>query len=323
MVTVGSMGTGHDSTPVAHLRGDTGITLGELLKQARERKGLTLEKLASETKIPRRHLEALERDNLTAMPGEFYQRAEIRTYARVVGLDQKVVLAQFESAFKPVEVRKPAREISHAPEATGRRTYVLLTLGAAVAVALVGGAIAERSASSAQLSEAPVITPASQAAPAPTVSSLDTETAPREQPAATSQAVAASQSVAISPPVQRAIASQPAAASQPSPRSEVAPASIVKQDTAVAAETSIAAGAAAPHPPAAAKAALVITTEPAGARVTVNGIGWGLSPVAIPYLPPGDKRIRVSKEGYATEERVLRIGDGQRQSLDIQLDNAP
>src|SRR5688572_9899848 len=128
MVTVGSMSTGHESTPLAHPHGDTGITLGELLRQARERKGLTLEKLASDTKIPRRHLEALERDNLSAMPGEFYQRAEIRTYARAVGLDQKLVLARFESAVRPVGERESPRETLHAPEATGRRTYVLLTL---------------------------------------------------------------------------------------------------------------------------------------------------------------------------------------------------
>jgi cytoskeletal protein RodZ len=316
MVTVGSMGTGHESTPLAHPRGNTGITLGELLRQARERKGLTLEKLASETKIPRRHLEALERDNLAAMPGEFYQRAEIRTYARAVGLDQKLVLAQFESSFKPVEVREPPRTTPHAPEATGNRTYLLLTLGAAVAAALIVGAMAARSASSAQLSKAPpVVYSAPQAAPPPAVTSQDTQTAPREQVVATSQAATASQG---------ATASQPAAASQPSPRSEVTtPASIVKTDTAVAAEASPAAVAAAAEPSAAAKAALVVTTEPGGARVTVNGIGWGLSPVTIPYLPPGDKRIRVSKEGFETQERVLRIGDGQRHSLDIQLDSAP
>ena len=53
-------------------------SLGESLRRARERRGLTLEKVARETKIPQRHLEALEHDNLTAFPSTFYQRAEIR-----------------------------------------------------------------------------------------------------------------------------------------------------------------------------------------------------------------------------------------------------
>ena len=54
----------------------------------------------------------------------------------------------------------------------------------------------------------------------------------------------------------------------------------------------------------------IVTTEPAGARVTVNGVGYGSTPLAIPYLPPGTKRIRVTKSGYRTEERVVAVDDG-------------
>ena len=68
---------------------------------------------------------------------------------------------------------------------------------------------------------------------------------------------------------------------------------------------------------------LIITTEPSGARVTVNGIGWGSSPVAIKHLPPGDKRIRVSKDGYGAAERVLALDEGRRQAVDIPLTTAP
>jgi len=64
---------------------------------------------------------------------------------------------------------------------------------------------------------------------------------------------------------------------------------------------------------------LVVTTQPAGARVTVNGIGWGTAPVTVRYLPSGVKRIRVSKEGYATEERLVRLAEGQPRTLDIRL----
>jgi hypothetical protein len=68
---------------------------------------------------------------------------------------------------------------------------------------------------------------------------------------------------------------------------------------------------------------IIVTTQPAGARVTVNGIGWGVTPLTIHHMPPGDKRIRVSKEGYASEERVLRLDAGRSQALDIQLASAP
>src|SRR6188768_1223692 len=72
--------------------------LGELLRRARNGRGLTLEQIANETRIPRRHLEALERDNLAAVPAGFYRRAEIRAYARAVNLDQRVALAELDRA---------------------------------------------------------------------------------------------------------------------------------------------------------------------------------------------------------------------------------
>lgn len=52
-------------------------------------------------------------------------------------------------------------------------------------------------------------------------------------------------------------------------------------------------------------ARLVVITQPSGARVTINGVGWGTTPVTIPYPPPGTKRIRVTKTGYESEERVV------------------
>ena len=68
---------------------------------------------------------------------------------------------------------------------------------------------------------------------------------------------------------------------------------------------------------------LVVATQPAGARVTVNGIGWGVTPVTIRHMPPGEKLVRVSKEGYASEERTLRLEQGRQQTLEIQLNAAP
>jgi PEGA domain len=49
----------------------------------------------------------------------------------------------------------------------------------------------------------------------------------------------------------------------------------------------------------------VVVTEPEGAHVTINGVGYGTTPVRIEYLPPGSKRIRATKSGYQSEERFL------------------
>jgi PEGA domain len=56
---------------------------------------------------------------------------------------------------------------------------------------------------------------------------------------------------------------------------------------------------------AAVPAGLVVITQPEGARVTINGVGWGMTPLTIGHLPPGAKRVRITMPGYRSEERVV------------------
>jgi hypothetical protein len=64
---------------------------------------------------------------------------------------------------------------------------------------------------------------------------------------------------------------------------------------------------------------LVIRTQPEGARVTVNGIGWGVSPVTIRHLEPGDKRVRVTLDGYAAVERSVAVDEGAHEAVNVRL----
>jgi cytoskeletal protein RodZ len=50
---------------------------------------------------------------------------------------------------------------------------------------------------------------------------------------------------------------------------------------------------------------LVVQSNPAGARVTINGIGWGVTPITIRNLPAGPKRVRLTKDGYVSQERTV------------------
>jgi hypothetical protein len=68
---------------------------------------------------------------------------------------------------------------------------------------------------------------------------------------------------------------------------------------------------------------LVVITEPREARVAVNGIGWGSTPITIQHLSPGEKRIRVTKDGYQAVERVIRVVEEQSTTVNIQLEPAP
>jgi cytoskeletal protein RodZ len=52
---------------------------------------------------------------------------------------------------------------------------------------------------------------------------------------------------------------------------------------------------------------LRVQSDPDGARVTVNGIGWGLTPATIKHLALGEKRVRLTKDGYASAERRIQV----------------
>lgn len=62
----------------------------------------------------------------------------------------------------------------------------------------------------------------------------------------------------------------------------------------------------------------MVVSEPPGARVTVNGVGWGETPLTIPYLALGEKRVRLTKTGYVSAERTVRI-DGQHPNATVRL----
>ena len=70
-------------------------------------------------------------------------------------------------------------------------------------------------------------------------------------------------------------------------------------------------------------AVLRITSDPTGARVTVNGVGWGSTPLAIRNLPPGSKTIRVTKDGYVTDERIVSLSGVSPSSVQLRLRRIP
>lgn len=61
--------------------------LGSLLKQERERRGLSVRDVMDATKISRRNLNALEDGEVKLLPHPVYLKGYVRNYARLVGLD--------------------------------------------------------------------------------------------------------------------------------------------------------------------------------------------------------------------------------------------
>ena len=84
--------------------------LGDLLKNTRENKGLTLDDLAQETKIQKRYLIDLEQEEFDDLPGKVYERGFLKTYANALGLGEKEVLDIYEELRGEKKVEKDSHE---------------------------------------------------------------------------------------------------------------------------------------------------------------------------------------------------------------------
>lgn len=256
---------------------------GEWLMQVRTARGLTLDEISRETKIPLRNLEALEHGDLGVIPA-FYQRAEVRAIARVVGVDERMAIGRLDTAITPAE--KPPADQTEGHEdkvrpwvkPIGAPAFVAMALGVVLAAAGIGRAVLGWMAPT-QQSESAVGAPVASAVPVRQPEPM--------VPASSSPQIGAGGPSVAQPNAASGVEAATPVASTPSSFTE-----------------------------------LVVQTDPPGARVTVNGISWGASPVTIRHLAPGAKRIRATKEGFAATEQVFALGDGQRETLNLRLSGA-
>src|SRR5205814_9236331 len=72
---------------------------GGRLREARERRGMSLRQIAEATKISVAVLDALERNDVSRLPGGIFGRAFVRSYAIEVGLDPDAVIQDFVAQF--------------------------------------------------------------------------------------------------------------------------------------------------------------------------------------------------------------------------------
>ena len=72
---------------------------GGKLREAREQRGVSLRQIANATKISMGALEALERNQVSRLPGGIFSRAFVRAYAIEVGLDPEETIQEFVAQF--------------------------------------------------------------------------------------------------------------------------------------------------------------------------------------------------------------------------------
>ncbi|AYE38772.1 helix-turn-helix domain-containing protein [Companilactobacillus zhachilii] len=91
--------------------------IGQKLRNARIKKGYTIDDLQQITKIQKRYLIAIEEGQFDHLPGDFYVRAFIKQYSDAVGISSDDLLEEYKA---DIPNSQPTQE--SAPEETKTRT---------------------------------------------------------------------------------------------------------------------------------------------------------------------------------------------------------
>ncbi len=158
-------------------------TVGQRLRVAREAKGLTLEDVAAQTRIPRRHLESLENSDWPRLPAPTYTIGFAKSYASAVGLDRgevyealRVEMGGVRPVHQTSEVFEPAD-----PARTMPKWLVFGALAAVLVLVLVMSWLNERSFSGTDVAGNETVAEAAapaQAAPPPAAAPVQTASGP-------------------------------------------------------------------------------------------------------------------------------------------------
>ena len=113
-------------------------SVGEFFRQVRETKGLTIDEVASKTRIRTDFVKALEDGNFAKLPDQVFARGFVRSYARSLGLDEEDAIHRFiQSAGSFYEKqdereRLKVRQIEEDRKRQANRKAVAIAIGIAV-----------------------------------------------------------------------------------------------------------------------------------------------------------------------------------------------
>lgn len=103
------------------------MEIGQILKEEREAKNLTLDDIQDMTKIQKRYLQAIEDNEFHRLPGRFYARAFIKEYALVLGLDPNTLLSYFDAENVQQEETVQYANVRRSRRATAAKSKSILS----------------------------------------------------------------------------------------------------------------------------------------------------------------------------------------------------
>lgn len=115
-----------------------GRTVGDLLKEERESRGLTVKQVSEATKIQARHIQAIEENDKDNMPSRVYAIGFVRTYSNYMGFEPEAMISLFK--IKTVG-RHDSRELDMTAEVDSQILATWPTLTAVSVLCLISMAV--------------------------------------------------------------------------------------------------------------------------------------------------------------------------------------
>lgn len=190
-------------------------SLGSVLRETRERLGLSIADVANQTKLAPRQVEALEADDFRRLPEMPFVRGFVRSYAKILHLDAQPLLAALPQTAAPAASLVPVSVEAPFPSAHSPQRQNLIWLGMALllSVLVVAFAVWHFAAPPAK-NEAAAKTPMAEAQVAGTPASLPGKT---QMPAVTVAGEGATAPRAKKIPAPRTETAQPSASAEKPP----------------------------------------------------------------------------------------------------------
>ena len=113
------------------------------MKRLREHRGITLREIADTTKLSVRTLEALERDDISRLPGGIFSRGLVRAYAEQIGADPESAVQDFIARFPDASVtdglshRRSEEVNTDPPSMVTRRVVMAVAILLSIALIVV------------------------------------------------------------------------------------------------------------------------------------------------------------------------------------------
>jgi cytoskeleton protein RodZ len=114
------------------------FAIGDSLREARTRRGLSAADVQKGIRIRERYLTALEEENWDLLPGEAYAKGFLRTYAEFLGLDGNLYIDEYNAQISHDDeerqlVPQSLVAVERSRRGLLRTLMILLVIGAAVA----------------------------------------------------------------------------------------------------------------------------------------------------------------------------------------------